>query len=87
MGFYPDCWKEEIGVIIKKSNRDEINSKSYKLVLLLNYLDKIAEKIVTNRLAFYIETTDLLYEDQIDYKKQRVYIPAYQIPQQIRCLA
>ena len=76
VGFHPECWKEEIGVILKKPNRENSNPKSYRLVSLLNCLGKIAEKLIAERLAFYAETTDLLYNDQIGARKQRSAIDA-----------
>ena len=77
LGFHPDCWKEEIGVILKKLNKDDYSSpKSYRLVSLLNCLGKIAEKIVAERLAFYAESTDLLHNDQIGARKNRSAVDA-----------
>src|SRR5437016_7125909 len=66
IGFHPECWKEEIGVIIKKPNKENyLDPKSYRLISLINCLGKIAEKIVVERLSCFAETTDLLYDDQI----------------------
>src|SRR5215471_12221624 len=75
--FHPDCWKDFIGVVIKKFNKDNYSdSKSYRIISLLNCLDKIAEKIIAQRLLFFAETTNLLYFDQIDDRKQKSAIDA-----------
>ena len=43
---------------------------------LLNYLDKIFERIITEKLSYFVEITDLLYFDQIDNRKQKFIINA-----------
>jgi len=54
LGFHPTCWKELIDVVIKKLNKDDYSdSKSYRIISLLNYLDKISEKIIAERLLFF----------------------------------
>ena len=49
-----------MSVILKKSNRKAIISKSYRVVSLLNYLKKVAEKIIAARLSQIAETSDFL---------------------------
>ena len=45
------------------------NSKLYRLISLINCLNKIAEKIIAERLSYFVETTNLLHDDQINSKK------------------
>ena len=59
-GYHPKCWKEAIGVILKKLNRKAIIFKSYRMISLLNCLGKVAEKIIATRLSYLIELTNLL---------------------------
>jgi len=64
-------------VIIKKFNKDNYSDpKSYRVISLLNCLDKISERIIAERLSYFAETTDLLYFDQIDNRKQKSAIDA-----------
>ena len=63
------CWKEAISVILKKLNRKATISKSYKMILLLNYLGKVAEKIIATRLFFLTKLIDLLNPDQINNRR------------------
>ena len=58
--YHSKCWKEAIGVILKKQNRKATIPKSYKVVSLLNYLGKIAEKIITTKLSYLAKLMDLL---------------------------
>src|SRR5204862_4474292 len=62
-GYHSKCWKEAIGVILKKQNRKATIPKSYKVISLLNCLGTVAEKIIATRLSFLAESTDLLDSD------------------------
>src|SRR6266536_3890254 len=70
---HPKCWKIAIGVILRKleKKRNWLESKSYRIISLLNYLNKIAEKIIAARLAYLAETTDLLHFDQISGRRKK----------------
>ena len=75
-GYHPKCWREAIGVILPKPNRNMTLPKSYRVISLLNCLGKTAEKIVATRLSYLATTSDLLYYDQIGGRKQRSAIDA-----------
>ena len=68
-GYHFKCWKEAIGVILKKQNRKAIIPKSYRVVSLLNCLDKVAEKIIVTRLSYLAESMDLLNSDQMSDRR------------------
>src|SRR5947207_5807843 len=64
-------------MIIKKFNKDNYSDlKSYKIISLLNCLDKISERIIVEKLSYFAETTNLLHFDQIDNRKQKSAINA-----------
>jgi hypothetical protein len=83
--YYPKCFKEATGVILKKPQiakppyRNYALSKTYKVILLLNYLVKVMEKIVTRRLAVIIEFKTLLYMHQIGGRRQKSAINAVMV--------
>ena len=52
-----------MGVILKKPNRKVIISKFYKVISLLNYLEKVAEKIIVIKLSYIAKNSNFLYED------------------------
>ena len=58
----------------KKKNWSE--SKSYRIISLLNYLNKITEKIIAARLTYLAETTDLLHFNQISERRKKSAIDA-----------
>ena len=52
-GFHPECWREGTEVILKKSEKSDYSmSKAYRIITLLNCLDKVAEKIMITRLLY-----------------------------------
>jgi hypothetical protein len=60
-GYYPKCFKEATGVILKKSQSAKLSyrnyalSKAYRVISLLNCLVKVMEKIIARRLAVMAE--------------------------------
>jgi hypothetical protein len=80
--YHPKCFKEATGVILKKSQavkspyRNYALSKAYRIILLLNYLVKVMEKIVARRLAVIAEFKILLYMHQIGGRRQKSAINA-----------
>lgn len=71
------CWCFSLGTIIKKSNKSDYTvSKAYRIIALLTCLEKIVEKIMTNRLSYWGQTSSLLHDDQIDDRKNRSAIDA-----------
>ncbi len=70
--------REDTKIILKKS--DKLNysiSKIYRIITLLNCLDKVAEKIIAVQLSYTAEINDkLLNFDQMKDRKQRSAIDA-----------
>jgi hypothetical protein len=61
-GYYPNKWKEGIGIILLKPNKEDYTvPKAYRIITLLNCLSKVLEKIFATRLGYLVNTTDLLY--------------------------
>jgi hypothetical protein len=74
-GYHPKCFKEATGVILKKPQsaklpyRNYALSKVYRVILLLNCLAKVMEKIIARRLAVMAEFKTLLHMYQIEGRK------------------
>ena len=43
-----------------KEKKLKLFLRVYKIIILLNYLEKVSEKIIAIRLLYLVETTDLL---------------------------
>jgi hypothetical protein len=71
--YYSKIWREGTEIILKKSDKSGYSiSKTYKIIMLLNCLGKIAEKIIVVRLSYTAELNDkLLNFDQMRDRKQR----------------
>src|SRR6266487_166774 len=74
--YHSKCWKEAVGMILRKGNRKATISKSYRVVSLLNCLRKVAEKIIATRLSYIAKTSDLLDSDQMSDRRQKSAIDA-----------
>ncbi len=76
--YHSKIWCKDTRIILKKSNKSNYSiSKTYKIITLLNYLGKVAEKIIAVRLSYTAEINDkLLNFDQMRNRKQRSAINA-----------
>lgn len=53
-------WRKGLEAILRKLNKpDYLNSKAYSIITLLECLNKISEKIIANRLAYYASLIDI----------------------------
>ncbi len=71
-------WREDTRIILKKSNKLNYSiSKTYRIITLLNCLNKVVEKIIAMQLSYTAEINDkLLNFDQMKDRKQRSAINA-----------
>ena len=53
--YYSKCWKKRIEVILRKSNKvDYLQSKAYRIIMLLNRLRKRSERTIATRLSYLV---------------------------------
>ena len=77
VGYHPHCWREGIGAILKKGNKpDYTTPKAYRVIVLLNCLGKVSEKIIAKRLSYLSEANQLLHMQQMGGRRQRTAIDA-----------
>jgi Reverse transcriptase (RNA-dependent DNA polymerase) len=70
-------WKKAKEILLRKPNKSNYSiAKSYRVISLLNYLGKVAEKVATTAIANFCETNELLREGQFGCRKQRSAIDA-----------
>ncbi len=76
--YHSKIWREDTRIILKKSDKlNYLISKIYRIIMLLNCLDKVTEKIIAVQLSYTAEINDkLLNFDQMRDKKQRSVINA-----------
>ncbi len=76
--YHLKIWREGTKIILKKSDKSNYSiSKTYRIITLLNCLNKVAEKIIAVQLSYTAEINDkLLNFDQMRDRKQRSAIDA-----------
>jgi len=70
-GQLPKEWKHSIVIPILKPNKPKFDPNSYRPISLTSSLCKLMERIVTTRLASFVETNGLLTHCQAGFRKGR----------------
>ena len=70
-GKLPDDRKLSTIIPIHKKNKDKHDAKSYRPISLTTNLGKIIERLVTNRLSWYLEKNDLINPFQNGFRKNK----------------
>ena len=64
-------WKNSIVIPILKAGEDPTKPGSYRPIALTSVLSKILERMVTNRLTYYLDKENLLNPNQTGFRKHR----------------
>ena len=64
-------WKNSIIIPILKAGEDPTKPISYRPIALTSVLSKILERMVTNRLTYYLDKENLLNPNQTGFRKHR----------------
>ena len=67
----PTAWKHAIVIPILKSGKDPHRTSSYRPISLTSTLSKLMERLVTNRLMWYLEKFNLLSNTQSGFRRGR----------------
>jgi len=66
LGFWPSYFKRSMTVIIPKPNKVLYDSsKSFRLIVLLNMLGKLLEKVISKRLQFLTAVNNFIHPSQL----------------------
>ncbi|GBL80850.1 RNA-directed DNA polymerase from mobile element jockey [Araneus ventricosus] len=76
LGIFPNCWKVADLVFIPNDGKDPSECGSYRPVCLLPVWGKILDKLMTNRLTYYLDENYILNEAQFGFRKERSSISA-----------
>lgn len=71
MGKLPNAWKEAVIIPIWKPGKDPSKPVNYRPIALTSHLGKIMERMITERLTFYLESKDLLSPYQCGFRRGR----------------
>ena len=70
-GILPDSWKEAIVIPIPKPSKDSTNPASYRPIALTSCICKTMERMVNDRLVWFLEKNKLIAAVQSGFRKQR----------------
>lgn len=68
-GTFPQAWRHSITVPLLKAGKDQKDIKSYRPVSLTSTIGKVMERLVTNRLSYYLEKNNILNNVQTGFRK------------------
>ncbi|GBN08320.1 hypothetical protein AVEN_274510-1 [Araneus ventricosus] len=68
-GFFPENWKTAEVVLIPKEGKDLKDYKSYRSNCLLPVWGKIVDKLIANRLTYFLEENKILKNNQYGFRK------------------
>ena len=70
MGIFPDSWREAIVIPIPKPDKDKTNPANYRPIALTSCMCKTMERMVNDRLVWYLEKHKLITNFQSGFRKQ-----------------
>ena len=71
MGKFPSSWKAAVIIPIRKPGKDPSSPVNYRPIALTSHMGKIMERMVTERLTFYMESRGLLSPSQSGFRRGR----------------
>ena len=70
-GILPDSWKEAIIIPIPKPGKDSTNPANYRCIALTSCICKTMERMVNDRLVWFLEKNKLIAAVESGFRKQR----------------
>jgi hypothetical protein len=70
-GTLPKDWKHALVIPLHKPDKDLSSPSSYRPIILTSCICKIMERVVTNRMTWYLEVNNLLNNAQTGFRKRR----------------
>jgi ribonuclease HI/exonuclease III len=68
---FPDCWREAIVIPILKPDKDKLTATNYRPIALTSCVCKLFERMVNQRLMWYLESHNFLSNDQCGFRRYR----------------
>ena len=68
---FPESWREALIISIPKPGRDHFNPLNYRTIALTSCICKTVERMVNERLVWYLEKNALLAKQQCGYRSNR----------------
>ena len=68
---FPESWREALIISIPKPGKDHFNPLNYRPIALTSCICKTVERMVNERLVWYLEKNGLLAKQQCGYRANR----------------
>ena len=68
---FPESWREALIISIPKPGKDHFNPLNYRPIALTSCICKTVERMVIERLVWYLEKSGLLAKQQCGYRSNR----------------
>jgi hypothetical protein len=77
LGLHSQAWKTAKGILLRKPNKPDYSVvKAYRVISLLNCIDKVVEKVAAKAISNHCEATGALHPGQMGSRKQHSAIDA-----------
>ena len=70
-GYFPEPWKQAMGTMIPKPNKNHKITTNYRPISLLSFIGKLFEKILANRIKGELEKRKFFSQWQLGYRNKR----------------
>ena len=71
ISFVPEDWKRAIVIPLPKPKKPLDDVSSYRPISLTSCLSKLFERIITNRIFWFVESKNLICPNQAGFRKRR----------------
>ena len=70
-GYFPECWNEAIVIPIPKPGKDHSDPNNYRPISLTRCVCETLERMINDRLVWYLEHNNILTEIQCGFRKSK----------------
>ena len=70
-GDFPQCWSEAIVIPIPKPGKDHSNPNNYRPISLTSCVCKTLERMINDRLVWFLENNQILTDIQCGFRKRK----------------
>ena len=70
-GSFPPSWRQAVVLPIPKADKDRTDPNSYRPIALTSCLCKVVERMINNRLVWYLEKNKIITKMQSGFRKRR----------------
>ena len=70
-GYIPQNWKNITAIMIPKPGKNRHEIKNYRPISLINCLEKILKKIITDKLQSFVNSKNIINKEQSGFQKYK----------------